>query len=76
MRPSFVVESVRRLLVAESHQEVLEPEQEHAIQQLRELDAWHLCLQNRCRRNPSGGNSHRDCRELPRLCGSTFLTSM
>ena len=42
LRLSYVVESVRRLLVAEGHQEVLEPEREHAIQQLRELDAWHL----------------------------------
>lgn len=42
LRLSFVVESVRRLLVADGHQEILEPEQEHAIQQLRELDAWHL----------------------------------
>jgi hypothetical protein len=42
LRLSFVVESVRRLLVAEGHQELIEPEQDHAIQQLRELDAWHL----------------------------------
>ncbi len=42
LRLSYVVESVRRLLVADGHREVLEPEQEHAIQQLRELDAWHL----------------------------------
>lgn len=42
LRLSYVVESVRRLLVAEGHQELIEPEQEHAIQQLRELDAWHL----------------------------------
>lgn len=42
LRLSFVVESVRRLLVAEGHQELIEPEQDHAIKQLRELDAWHL----------------------------------
>ena len=42
LRLSYVVECVRRLLVAKGHKEVLEPEQEHAIQQLRELDAWHL----------------------------------
>lgn len=42
LRLSYVAESVRRLLVAKGHAEVLEPEQEHAIQQLRELDAWHL----------------------------------
>ena len=42
LRLSFVVESVRRLLVADGHRELLEPEQEHAIEQLRELDAWHL----------------------------------
>lgn len=42
LRLSYVVECVQRLLVAEGHPELLEPEQEHAIQQLRELDAWHL----------------------------------
>jgi len=42
LRLSYVVESVRRLLQAEGHPEILEPEREHAIVQLRELDAWHL----------------------------------
>ena len=42
LRLSFVMESVHRLLAAEGHQELLEPEQQHAIEQLRELDAWHL----------------------------------
>ncbi len=42
LRLSYVVESVRRLLVAEGSKELVEPEQEHAIEQLRELDAWHL----------------------------------
>lgn len=42
LRLSFVVESVRRLLAAEGTPEVVEPEQEHAIEQLRELDTWHL----------------------------------
>jgi len=42
LRLSFVVESVRRLLAAEGHQELLEPEQDHALEQLRALDAWHL----------------------------------
>ncbi len=42
LRLSYVVASVRRLLKAEGHEELLRPEQEHAIEQLRELDAWHL----------------------------------
>lgn len=42
LRLSFVVESVRRLLLAEGHEDVIEPEREHAIEQLRELDTWHL----------------------------------
>lgn len=42
LRLSYVVESVRRLLLVEGHEEVVEPEREHAIEQLRELDTWHL----------------------------------
>jgi hypothetical protein len=42
LRLSFVVESVRRLLAVNGSRDVVEPEQEHAIEQLRELDAWHL----------------------------------
>ena len=42
LRLSYVVGSVRRLLKAEGHEELLRPEQEHAIEQLRELDAWHM----------------------------------
>ena len=42
MRLSYVVESVRRLLKAEGREGLLRLEQEHAIGQLRELDAWHL----------------------------------
>ena len=42
LRLSYVVESVRRLLSTEAKRELVEPEQEHALTQLRELDAWHL----------------------------------
>ena len=42
LRLSYVVEGVRRLLQAEGHDEILEPEREHAFAQLRELDQWHL----------------------------------
>ena len=42
LRLSFVVEGVRRLLDADGSDRHLVPEQDHAIQQLRELDAWHL----------------------------------
>lgn len=42
LRLSFVVEGVRRLLVLDGEDRHVAPEQDHAIQQLRELDAWHL----------------------------------
>lgn len=42
MRLSFAREALLQLLGEIGEARVVEPEQEHAIRQLRELDAWHL----------------------------------
>lgn len=42
LRLSFLRETVLRLFAEESDAFLLEPERDHAMEQVRELDAWHL----------------------------------